>query len=61
MANACISVDKEEHPEDVLMDQAKKEMKKDDTMPSFSRGLGLSQPNNQSPVPQTTSMRLCLI
>ncbi|KAJ8421665.1 hypothetical protein Cgig2_007970 [Carnegiea gigantea] len=45
MVNASISVDKEEHRENILMDQAKKEMKRDDSLPSFSVGLGLSQPN----------------
>jgi len=31
-------------------------MKKDDRMPSFSIGLGLSQANSQSPNPQTISV-----
>jgi len=40
--DASIIVDKEEHCEDVALDQAKSVMKKDDNMPSYSLGLGLS-------------------
>ncbi|KAJ8424499.1 hypothetical protein Cgig2_020044 [Carnegiea gigantea] len=51
-----VSVEKEDHCENVFMDQAKKETNKDNNIPSFSLGLGLSQPNRQSPVPYSTSV-----
>ena len=54
MADANVSVEKEDHHENVLVDQAKKEMNKDDSNPSFSLGLGLCQPDNQSLVTQST-------
>ncbi|KAJ8429603.1 hypothetical protein Cgig2_008833 [Carnegiea gigantea] len=38
------------------MDQPNNVMKKDDIIPSYSVGLGLSQPDSESPVPQTTSV-----
>ncbi|KAJ8427649.1 hypothetical protein Cgig2_010662 [Carnegiea gigantea] len=54
VADASVNVKKEEQRENVLMNQAKKEMKKDDCITSFSLGLELSQSDSQSPVPQTT-------
>ncbi|KAJ8420267.1 hypothetical protein Cgig2_004592 [Carnegiea gigantea] len=56
VANASVIIEKEDHHEDVLLDQPNNVMKKDDSIPSYSLGLGLSQPDSQSPVPQTTSM-----
>jgi len=56
MVDASVSVEKEDHHENLLMDQAKKEMNKDDSNPSFSLGLEFYQPDNQSPVPQSTSV-----
>ncbi|KAJ8423850.1 hypothetical protein Cgig2_024096 [Carnegiea gigantea] len=56
VADASVSIKKEDHHENVLMDQAKKKMNKNASMLSFSLGLGLSQPDSQSPVPQSTSV-----
>ena len=46
MVDTSIGVESEEYREDVV-DQANEESKKDDIMPSFSLGLGLSQVNVQ--------------
>ncbi|KAJ8425633.1 LOW QUALITY PROTEIN: hypothetical protein Cgig2_024288 [Carnegiea gigantea] len=51
-----VIVEKEDHCEDVVRDQPNNFMKKDDSIPSYSLGLGLSQPDSQSPIPQPTSM-----
>ncbi|KAJ8420213.1 hypothetical protein Cgig2_033076 [Carnegiea gigantea] len=56
VSNASIIVKKEEHHEDVVLDQPKSVTKKDHSMPSCSLGLGLSQPDSQSPVPYNTSV-----
>ena len=56
MTEASVSVEREDYCENMLMDQAKREMNKDNSMPSFSLGLGPSQLDNQSSVPQTTFM-----
>ncbi|KAJ8425637.1 hypothetical protein Cgig2_024292 [Carnegiea gigantea] len=56
VVDANIIVEKEEHCEDVVLDHPNNFMKKDDSVPSYSLGLGLSQPNSQSPIPQTTSV-----
>ncbi|KAJ8426636.1 hypothetical protein Cgig2_020572 [Carnegiea gigantea] len=56
VAEASVSIKREDYREKVLMDQAKKEMNKDNSMPSFTLGLGPSQLDNQSSVPQTTSV-----
>jgi len=42
MAIASVGVNKQEHYKDVLLDQVKKEIKKDNMMPSFNLGLGQS-------------------
>ncbi|KAJ8425612.1 hypothetical protein Cgig2_005291 [Carnegiea gigantea] len=55
VSDANIIVEKEGHHEDVVLDQPKSVMKKGDSIPSYSLGLGLSQPDSQSLVPQTTS------
>ncbi|KAJ8420656.1 hypothetical protein Cgig2_021601 [Carnegiea gigantea] len=52
VSDASIIVEKDEHHED----QLRSVTKKDHSMPSYSLGLGLSQPDSQSPVPQNTSM-----
>jgi len=54
--DASVIIEKEEHYEEVVLDQPKSIMKEDRSMPSYSRGLRLSQPNSQSPVPQNTSV-----
>ncbi|KAJ8420707.1 hypothetical protein Cgig2_000530 [Carnegiea gigantea] len=56
VSDASIIIKKEEHHEDVVLDQPKNIIKKDHSMPSYSLGLGLSQLDNQSPVPQNTPM-----
>ena len=56
MVDASISVEREEHREDVLMEQAKQESKKDDSMPSFNVGVRLSQLDSQSPVLASTPL-----
>ncbi|KAJ8420164.1 hypothetical protein Cgig2_006922 [Carnegiea gigantea] len=56
VSNASIIVEKEEHREDVVLDQPNSVIKEDRSMPSYSLGLGLSQLDSQSPVPQNTSM-----
>ncbi|KAJ8430763.1 hypothetical protein Cgig2_009068 [Carnegiea gigantea] len=52
VSDASIIIEEEEHCEDVL----KGITKKDDSIPSYSLGLRLSQPDSQSPVLQTTSV-----
>ncbi|KAJ8419744.1 hypothetical protein Cgig2_027326 [Carnegiea gigantea] len=52
--DASIIIEKEEHCEDVVIDQPKSITKKDYSMPSYNLGLRLSQPDRQSPVPQST-------
>ncbi|KAJ8419866.1 hypothetical protein Cgig2_008440 [Carnegiea gigantea] len=54
VSDASIIVEKEEHYEDVVLDQPKSITKEDRSMPSYSICLGLSQPDSQSPVPQNT-------
>ncbi|KAJ8434824.1 hypothetical protein Cgig2_033546 [Carnegiea gigantea] len=49
LSDSSIIIEKEEQREDVVLDQPKSIMKKNDSI-----SLGLSQPDNQSPVPQTT-------
>jgi len=39
MADASVGVDSEENYEDVLMDQPRQELKKDDNIPLFTIGL----------------------
>jgi len=39
VANASVIVEKEDHHEDVLLDQPYNIMKKDDSIPSYSLGL----------------------
>jgi len=56
VSDACVIVKKEEHYEDVVLDQPKSVTKEDCSMMPYSPGLGLSQSNSQSPVPQNTSM-----
>ncbi|KAJ8435635.1 hypothetical protein Cgig2_000301 [Carnegiea gigantea] len=56
VANTSVTVKKKDHSEGAVLDQPNNIIKKDDSIPSYSLRLGLSQPNSQSPVPQTTSM-----
>ena len=56
VADARVIVEEEDHGKDVVLDQPKNVMKKDDSIPSYSLGLGLSQPDSESPVPQTSSL-----
>jgi len=51
LEDARVSVEKEDHCENVLMDQVKKETSKDDSTTSFSARLRLSKLDGQSPVP----------
>ncbi|KAJ8425627.1 hypothetical protein Cgig2_024282 [Carnegiea gigantea] len=54
--DASVIIEKEDHCKDVVLDQLNKFMKKDDSIPSYSLGLGLSQPDSQSRIPQITSV-----
>ncbi|KAJ8421446.1 hypothetical protein Cgig2_013880 [Carnegiea gigantea] len=56
VSDASIIIEKEDHRDDVVLDQPKNITKKDDSILSYSLGLGLSQPDSQSSVPQTTSV-----
>ncbi|KAJ8420955.1 hypothetical protein Cgig2_025809 [Carnegiea gigantea] len=56
VSDARIIIEKKEHREDVVLDQPKSITKKDASILSYSLGLELSQPDNQNPVPQTTSV-----
>ncbi|KAJ8419722.1 hypothetical protein Cgig2_020783 [Carnegiea gigantea] len=56
VADASAIVEKDDHREDVVLDQPNSVTKKNDTIPSYSLGLGFSQPDSQSPVPQTNSV-----
>ncbi|KAJ8423748.1 hypothetical protein Cgig2_031338 [Carnegiea gigantea] len=56
VSDASVIVEKEEHYEDLVLDQPKSITKEDRSMSSYSRGLRLSQPNSQSLVPQNTSV-----
>jgi len=56
ITNASVTVEKEDHHEDLVLDKPKNNLKKDDSIPSCSLGRGLSQSAYQSPVPQTTSV-----
>ncbi|KAJ8437686.1 hypothetical protein Cgig2_028624 [Carnegiea gigantea] len=47
--DASVTVEKEDHREDVVLDQPNNVIKKDDSIPSYSLRLGLSQPDTQSP------------
>ncbi|KAJ8426948.1 LOW QUALITY PROTEIN: hypothetical protein Cgig2_022630 [Carnegiea gigantea] len=53
VADASVTVKKEDHHEDVVLDQPNNVMKKDDSIPLYSLRLGLSQSDSQS---LTTSM-----
>ncbi|KAJ8421699.1 LOW QUALITY PROTEIN: hypothetical protein Cgig2_002596 [Carnegiea gigantea] len=54
--DANVIIEKEKYREDVVLDQLKSVMKEDPSMLSCSLGLGLSQPDSQSLVPQNTSV-----
>jgi len=56
VSDASIIVEKEEHHADVVLDQPKSIIKKDLNMPSYSLGLGLSQSDSQSSIPQNSSV-----
>ncbi|KAJ8428621.1 hypothetical protein Cgig2_009147 [Carnegiea gigantea] len=53
VTDTSVIVEEEDHHEDVVQDQPNNVMKKDDNIPSYSLGLGLSQPDNESLNPQT--------
>jgi len=42
VADATVTIEKENHHEDVVLDQPSKAMKKDDSIRSYSLGLELS-------------------
>jgi len=54
--DASIIVEKEDHRGHVVLDQPNSIVKKDNSIPSYSLGLGLSQLDSQSLVPLTTSI-----
>ncbi|KAJ8420076.1 hypothetical protein Cgig2_023140 [Carnegiea gigantea] len=56
VTDADVIVEKEDQCEDVVLDQPNNVMKKDDSIPSYSLGWELSQPDSKSPVPHTTSV-----
>ena len=56
VSDASIIVEKEEHREDVMLDQPNSVTRKDDSIPSYSLGLGPSRSDSQSPLPQTISV-----
>ncbi|KAJ8424963.1 hypothetical protein Cgig2_000550 [Carnegiea gigantea] len=56
IADADIGGERDEHHEEVVQDHPKQESKKDDSTPSFSLGLGLSQLDSQSSFAASTSI-----
>ncbi|KAJ8426724.1 hypothetical protein Cgig2_004223 [Carnegiea gigantea] len=54
VTDVSVTIEKKDHCEDMVLNQPKNVTKKDDRISSYSLGLGLSQPDSQSPVLQTS-------